>query len=366
MRDMRGRRRVRERYGVFLFTWSRQLDLALCSCRTYTSICKSGNCEHLQMCLMLCHLVLANKFNCHSHPPLCCNIHVIWHPRPTHPAPTRCMVMLFVVVVYVLLSSSGSRRRCAFHTKKNLYLQRQSGDRNLFCLMSSASAFSLCVQTERSSTCAFSLWVQTEMSSACEFLCVQTEIDVFCMCIFSLYADRDVFCMCSFSLCADRDVFYLISSSINKQKKLTEEEQEQEEEGLFLTFFRLWQSCFVARRESIQQWNTSTQLVGSHKGAWWQLILCAEVLNPIHFSIVPTLSTIPFHSHPHSLVSFHCSHILHSSPFIAVACERQHSLAHTETAATPLALFHCHAHNGLFSFFLLSLFVFFRFLAESE
>jgi hypothetical protein len=41
------------------------------------------------------------------------------------------------------------------------------------------------------------------------------------------------------SLCADSDVFYLISSSINKQKKLTEQEQEQEEEGLLLTFFRL-------------------------------------------------------------------------------------------------------------------------------
>jgi len=290
------------------------------------------------------------------------------HQHIPHPQDVWwCLLLLLLFLFFFLLLEV--EENVHFTQKKNLYLQRQSGDRNLFCLMSSACAFSLCVQTERSSTCAFSLWVQREMSSACEFsLCVQTEIDVFCICIFSLYADRFVVCICSFSLCADRDVFYLISSSINKQKKLTEEEEEQEEEGLFLTFFRLWQSCFVARRESIQQGNTSTQLVGSHKGAWWQLILCAEVLNPIHSSIVPTLSTIPFHSHPHSLVSFHCSHILHSSSFIAVACERQHSLPHTEATATPLPLFHCHAHNGLFSFLLLllSLFVFFRFLAESE
>jgi hypothetical protein len=212
----------------------------LCSCRTYTSICKSGNCEHLQMCLMFCHLVLANEFNCHSHPPLCCNIHVIWHPPPTHPVPTNvwCLLLLLLLFLFFFLLLSVEED-VHFTQKKNLYLQRQSGDRNLFCLMSSACAFSLCVQTERSSTCTFSLWVQTEMSYAFEFsLCVQTEIDVFCMCIFSLYADRDVFCMCSFSLyadrdvfcmcsfslCADRDVFYLISSSINKQKKLTEEE----------------------------------------------------------------------------------------------------------------------------------------------
>ncbi len=106
-RNMRGRRKVIDRYGVFLFTWSRWLDLAWCSYKTYIG-------------MMLYHPVLANKFNCHLHVPLCCNIHVIWHPPPTHPAPTTCMKML--VVVFVLLSSSRSRRRCAFHMKKTLHL----------------------------------------------------------------------------------------------------------------------------------------------------------------------------------------------------------------------------------------------------
>ncbi len=176
-RDMRGRRRGRERYGVFLFTWSRRSDLALCSCRTYTSICKSGNCEHLQMCLMLCHLVLANEFNCHSHPPLCCNIHVIWHPPPTHPAPTRCMMMLVVVVVFVLLSSSGSRRRCAFHTKKKpVFAETEWRQKSLLFDVFCMCIFSLCADRA-----------------------------VVYMCIFSLGAERDVFCMWIFSLCADRD-----------------------------------------------------------------------------------------------------------------------------------------------------------------
>jgi hypothetical protein len=63
--------------------------------------------------------------------------------------------------------------------------------------------------------------------------------------------------MSSFSLCGNKYVFYLFFSNINKKKKLTEEEQEQEEGGLFLIFFRLRQSCFIARRKSLQQGNTN-------------------------------------------------------------------------------------------------------------